>query len=170
MKNTAYTTRDWFKGRLAAARGPKGEEETNTAAAWIAADMVRTTIGDYAKFVVSVMHNDGLTPQVATERLTMTRNLVTSDQKPKLCPLLTPGAADCELTAGMGLGWQVIGMNGETIVDHTGHDTGVHTLAFFLPARQMGAVIFTNGENGAKVIGKVVEAIYPNQAFVATVN
>jgi hypothetical protein len=45
---------------------------------------------------------------------------------------------------------------------------GVHTLAFYLPQRQTGGVIFTNGENGAKVIRDVVRLLYPDPNFMAT--
>jgi CubicO group peptidase (beta-lactamase class C family) len=100
----------------------------------------------------------------------MTRNLVTAEQKHELCPLIKSGSTDCDLTAGLGLGWQVINLDGEKIIDHTGSDWGVHTLAFFVPDRQVGVVLFTNGENGMKVIRQVAETFYPNQAFVATLN
>ena len=44
--------------------------------------------------------------------------------------------AGCRVTAGLGLGWQIIQINDETIVDHSGSDWGVHTHAFsFLNAK-----------------------------------
>ena len=168
MKDTAYTTRDWYQGRLAVGHTAKGEVDSKTPSNFVAADLLRTTISDYAAFVVSVMHNQELTKQIAAQRLVLTRNQVTPEQKEKLCPLTKSDSANCELTAGMGLGWQVINIDGEKIIDHTGSDDGVHTLAFYLPERQLGVVIFTNGENGTKLIHEVVRTLYPNQAFLAT--
>jgi hypothetical protein len=68
----------------------------------------------------------------------------------------------------MGLGWQVLDIDGEKIVDHSGSDQGENSLVFYLPERQIGVVIFTNGENGTKVIREIVRMLYPNQAFLAT--
>jgi len=168
MKDTSYTARDWYTGRMADPRGPKGEVEPGSKSTWSAADLVRTTVGDYARFVVSVMHNEGLTRQIAAQRLNITRNQVTPEHKQKLCPLIKLGSTECDLAAGLGLGWQVINMGGEKIVDHAGSDWGVHTLVFFIPERQIGVVLFTNGENGMKVIREIVRILYPNQAFIAT--
>jgi hypothetical protein len=44
------------------------------------------------------------------------------------------------VTAGLGLGWQIIQINDETIVDHSGSDWGVHTHSFsFLNAKKCRA-------------------------------
>ena len=64
--------------------------------------MLRTTIGDYSKFLVSIMHNENLTKEMATKRLTITRNLVTPDQQPKVCGQAKLGLASCKVIAGMG--------------------------------------------------------------------
>jgi hypothetical protein len=68
----------------------------------------------------------------------------------------------------MGLGWQIITHNGVTIVDHSGSDNGYHTLAFFVPCKQIGAVIFTNGDNGPKVINEIVRTLYPDPVYDET--
>lgn len=169
MKDTAYSPHDWFKGRVAVARGPKGEVQPTTQSTWSAADLLRTTIGDYANFVLSVIHKDGLTSKIATEQLTSTRNLATHEQLEHLCvEAKVSSPSDCKGTAGMGLGWEVLTLNDEMIIDHSGSDWGVHTLAFFLPQRQFGMVVFTNGENGAKVIREIVSLAYHNPLFIAT--
>ncbi len=102
MKDTAYMPRDWFAGRLAVARGPKGDVEEHPRTRWTAADLVRTTIDDYARFMVAVMHNQGLSKEVAAQRLTITRDTATPEEKAKLCSLA--GIADCKIRIGMGLG------------------------------------------------------------------
>ncbi len=169
MKETAYSPRDWFAGRIAVAQGPKGEVQPATQSTWSAADLLRTTIRDYASFVASVMHKDGLTDKIAAEQLTSTRNLASPEQLERLCAEAKVSfPSDCKGTAGMGLGWEVLTLNGETIIDHSGADWGVHTLAFFLPERQSGMVVFTNGDKGAKLIKEVVSLAYHNRLFIAT--
>jgi CubicO group peptidase (beta-lactamase class C family) len=169
MKNSSYSEQPWYRRHLAVPRGPVGEADPNGHLAWSAADLVRTTIGDYAKFVVAVMHGDGLTPALVREQRTLTRNRVDQSAVTKLCT--AAGVAkpeDCRGSAGMGLGWEVESLNGETIIGHSGSDWGVHTLVFFLPERKLGVVVFTNGENGGNVIKEVASLLYPNPIFVAT--
>lgn len=168
MKDTSYTPRGWYAGRLAVPQGPKDEAEDKPQSTWSAADLVRTTIGDYSKFVISVMHNEKLTKQIAAERLSMTRNWMTPDQEQKACAQRESASARCKVAAGMGLGWEIVKHNDETIVDHDGSDWGVHTLVFFLPERQVGVVMFTNGANGKKVIREIVGILYPDAVYIAT--
>jgi hypothetical protein len=97
----------------------------------------------------------------------MTRDTVKPEDSEKICR--EAGEKDhCTLTAGMGLGWEVETVNGIKILDHDGSDWGVKTLALFVPSQGIGVVIFTNGENGMQVIRKVVEVLYPNSLYVAT--
>lgn len=168
MKETSYTAKDWYSGRLAVPHGPKGEEPIDrVATTWNGADLLRTTIGDYAKFVVSVMHDEGLTKVIAAERATMTRDTVKPEDLEKACREAGE-AGNCSVTAGMGLGWEVETVNGVKILDHDGSDWGVRTQVMFVPAQGIGVVVFTNGENGNKVIRKIVEALYPNRLYAAT--
>lgn len=167
MKETSYTAKDWYSGRLAVPHGPKGGEPINPVATkWNAADLLRTTIGDYAKFVVSVMRDEGLTKAIAVERATITRDMVKPDDLEKVCREAGE-VGQCTVTAGMGLGWEVEIADGVKILDHNGSDWGVKTMAMFVPSEGIGVVVFTNGENGAQVIRNVVKALYPNKLYVA---
>lgn len=168
MKDTAYSPRSWFAGRVAVPHGPKGESRPATQSTWDAADLLHTTIGDYATFVVSVMRRDGLTNKIAVEQMTSTRNLPTPEQLTNLCAEAKVNASDCKGTAGMGLGWQIMTLEDETIIDHSGSDWGVRTHVFFLPQRRFGMVVFTNGDNGGKVIKEIVSLAYHNALFIAT--
>jgi CubicO group peptidase (beta-lactamase class C family) len=102
MKETSYTEKAWYAGRLAVPHGPKAEKPVDLVAqAWNGADLLRTTIQDYAKFVVSVMHDEGLTSEIATERATLTRNRMKPEDLKNLCSTAgKPG--HCQVTAGMG--------------------------------------------------------------------
>jgi hypothetical protein len=84
MKETSYTAKEWYAGRLAVPHGPKGEKPIDVATTWNGADLLRTTIGDYAKFEVSVMHDDALTKEIAAQRSTMTRDLVKPEPLDKI--------------------------------------------------------------------------------------
>ncbi len=168
MKETAYTKRDWFAGRLAEPHGPKGETGPKDLSTWTAADLVRTTVGDYAKFVLSVMRRQGLTHDIADAQMTSTRNLPTADEVRQLCIKAGMAADACRARAGMGLGWQIIELNGVTVIDHSGSDWGVRTHVFFDPNKQTGVVIFTNGDKGNDVIRKVAGLLYPDPLFIAT--
>ena len=168
MKDTAYTKRDWFAGRLAEPHGPKGETEPKNRNTWTGADLVRTTIGDYANFLLSVMRREGLTRAIADQQMVRTRNIATADEAAKLCAKANLAIDACHVSAGMGLGWEILELNGTTLIDHGGSDWGVRTQVFFDPKKQVGAVILTNGGNGSEVIGKVVGLLYPDPLFVAT--
>ena len=147
----------------------KGETPINyVATTWNGADLLHTTIGDYAKFVVSVMHDQGLTKQIAAERATMTRELVKPEDLDKMCAI-AGDVGRCTITAGMGLGWEVKTLNGVKILEHNGGDVGVRTFVMFAPSKGIGVIVFTNGDNGNDIIRKVVKALYPNQLYLATI-
>ena len=105
--------------------------------------MLRTTIGDYAKLVVRVMHDEGLTKEIAAQRATMTRDLVKPEDLDKACKA-GGEVGHCTITAGMGLGWEVESVNGVKILNHDGSDWGVRTFAMFVPSRGIGVIVFTN--------------------------
>jgi CubicO group peptidase (beta-lactamase class C family) len=165
MKDTSFTTQDWFSGRLAKPYVNNQFVEPQLTSTWNAADLVHTTVTDYARFVISVMNNEALSPGIAAQRLVMTRDSIPDDARKQVCAY-EPNGTPCHISAGMGLGWQIIVHNGVTIVDHSGADTGAYAYAFFVPAKQFGAVIFTNGDNGPKVIGEIVRALYPDPVYV----
>ena len=169
MHDTSYTPKPWFTGRRALPHGPDGPAADLDDWSFKAADLVRTTVGDYAKFVVAVMHNDGLSPSFATQRAIITRNQATPEQVAKICASAGE-AAPCTIEVGMGLGWQVDHFNGETLLEHGGSDAGVHTFAVFSPKNDTGVVIFTNGENGTKVIAEALRVLYPNRILLQTIH
>lgn len=162
MKDTSYTPRPWWNGRQAK------PVESDPRTKWSAADLLRTTVDDYARFVISVMHNDGVSQEIATERLRISRNITTPEIESVLCESMKD-PRHCTVSIGFGLGWRIVRINGETIVDHTGADGDVKTFAFFIPQRQVGAVIFTNGPDvGHEISDEVLETLYPDPLYDAT--
>jgi CubicO group peptidase (beta-lactamase class C family) len=162
MADTSYTPRDWWAGRQA--KPVESERRTK----WCAADLLRSTVGDYARFIISVMHNEKVNHEIAAQRLTITRNLTTPEMESVLCEEAKEPTR-CKVATGFGLGWRIARTNDETIVDHSGADGDVKTLAFYLPQRQTGVVIFTNGLHvGHQIIDKIVGILYPNRVYAAT--
>lgn len=169
MKDTSFTTQDWFSGRLAQPYTNDVFSPPVLTSTWNAADLVETTATDYAHFVAGVMRNDGISPAISAQRFVMTRDWTSEDARKQICAFETLGTA-CHISAGMGLGWQITIHNGVTIVDHSGSDPGVSSHAFFIPSKQVGAVILTNGGNGSKVIGEIVRILYPDPVYAETIS
>jgi hypothetical protein len=87
---------------------------------------MRSTIGDYGKFLVSMMHREGLTSEIAAQRDTSTRNPATRGKLQGL--RVSAGVRDpahCRGSAGMALGWEILSLDGDTIIDHSDSDWGV---------------------------------------------
>jgi CubicO group peptidase (beta-lactamase class C family) len=103
-----------------------------------AADFLKTTIEDYCKFAIAVMNGTDLTPEVFHE-------------------MITP-QVKVNKNETFGLGWDMISnlSNGEYTLFHTGSDPGTRTAVILLPKSGRGIVIFTNGDNGNKLIELVV--------------
>jgi len=162
MKDTSYIPKSWWAGRQAK------PAESAPRTKWSAADLLRATVSDYAKFVVSVMHNDGLTKDIAGQRLIITSNLIPPEKEEMLCEA-SAHPNQCHVSAGFGLGWRVVNIDRETIADHTGADADVKTFAFFIPKRRSGAVIFTSGPDvGHEMIDKILNVLYPNPVYAET--
>jgi len=162
MHNTSYTPRAWWAGHQA--KPVEAGERTK----WSAADLLRTTVTDYAKFIISVMNNEHVTPEIATQRLTMARNNVTPEMQAKVCND-TPDSKHCSALAGFSLGWQIVHINDEVILDHSGSDADVKTQAMFIPSRKTGLVIFTDGPDiDNRLIQKIASVLYPNPVYLNT--
>lgn len=162
MEQTAYTRRDWFGGRIAVPHDGEGGVNTpsiNEPGEGLASDDLYTTVGDYARFVISVMNNEGVSAEIAQQRLQYSTELTEGD-----CGGLP--AEICPRGVGMGLGWMVFHYEGETVVNHSGSDAGEQALAFFIPERRTGVVILTNSASGKKLFPLIVEQLYPNQPYV----
>ncbi|MEQ1492232.1 MAG: serine hydrolase domain-containing protein [Terricaulis sp.] len=164
MRNTAYTRRDWFAGRIAVPHGEDGaanEPDINDGE-MLASDDLYTTVGDYARFVIAVMNHESVSPEIARQRLQYEIELRDGG-----CGGENGIPMDaCPLGVGMGMGWMVFRYEGETVITHSGSDHGEQTLAFFVPERRIGVVIFTNSANGRRVFPDIVAQLYPNEDFL----
>lgn len=160
MTRTALTRRDWFAGRVALPYGREGRyREPTVADSALASDDLYTTVGDYASFLVGVMNRDGLSAAYAAQR----DSSHVANTSGSACP---PGVTPCP-RSGMGLGWEVLEFPGETVRLHTGGDWGESTMAFYFAESRDGAVIFTNGANGMKVMLQAVSLLFPDTQLAA---
>lgn len=105
-----------------------------------AADDLLTTVGDYGRFLVSVLNGDGLSKQVFED---MTRHQVKVKEK-----------------KFFGLGWEIYDElgNGEFALGHGGADEGVRAQVFLLPKSKQALIIMTNGDNGDSLYDKLLPA------------
>lgn len=159
IKDAAFVKHDWFADRVATPMGPDNQfGEPDIRSQWNAADDLHITIGDYARFMIAVMNNTGVSATIAEQRFITNENLFEQG-----CPW---GSDSCPEHAGFAMGWAVFQYPDETVIMHGGGDWGERTLGFFVPERNLGIVVFTNGANGSSVIKQVVETLYPNNDFI----
>ncbi len=104
------------------------------------ADQLKTTIGDYGKFLISVMNHEGISEDLARQMLS--HNSKTKDGR------------------YIGLGWFIYDPlgEGEYAISHGGDDPGAHSICFLLPKSGRGIIIFTNSENGTKLYIDLIKA------------
>lgn len=164
MTSTSYTRRDWFAERIAAAYNEEGvASDIDINDEMLASDDLITTAEDYARFMLAVMNNEGVSPEIARQRLQYDIDLRDGGCGGENG---LPMEA-CPLSVGMGLGWMVFRYEGETVVNHTGSDWGEQALAFFVPETRSGVVILSNSANGRRVFPQIVAELYGNDAYLA---
>ncbi|MEP7373994.1 MAG: serine hydrolase domain-containing protein [Chitinophagaceae bacterium] len=113
--------------------GKPYEIRKNTEAS--AADLLMTTVQDYAQFGVNVLKKKGLSAGVYED-------------------MISYQAADKKF----GLGWELFKnlKNGELALIHSGSDPGVRTIIILLPKSKRGLVIFTNSDNGMNMVLAII--------------
>ena len=104
-----------------------------------AADLLKTTVPDLAKFLISSLHNEGLTKDIAAQ--------------------MAASATKTKDNRYVGLGWFVYDIgNGEYAISHGGDDAGSHSICFLLPKTGEGLIIFSNSDNAPKLYSDIVRA------------
>lgn len=160
MAHTAFTAKPWFEGRVAVPTSAAGVPlEATVAQSYNAADLVYTTAGDYARFMVGVLKDQGLSAAVSRER----NRIQAFDPAPNC---IRAKSAACPLRIGFGLGWQILVFKGETVMMHTGKDDGLFTFAYLNKTTGDGAVILTNGDEGYKTVIPILETLGASDAYL----
>lgn len=103
-----------------------------------AADLLKTTAGDYCKFMAWILAGAGLRKSLFDE-------MVSHQVKRKA-------------KSYMGLGWVVYEpvAGDQYAISHGGHDPGVHTIAIILPKSNKALLIFTNSDNGIQLYPQLI--------------
>lgn len=160
MKDTAYTYRPWFEGRVAVATAADASPvRLHYGRAYVASDDLHATASDYARFMISLMKHEGISDEIAKDR-----ERVQLSRRAEMCPQAKSDT--CPRDVGPGLGWEVFEFANERFLFHTGKDNGVFTLAYFSPSTRSGTVILTNGDEGAQIVLPVLDRLDRNRAFV----
>jgi len=161
MKDTAYTGRAWFDGRIASPTDSDGKIlEPSIPDRFVASDDMHTTAESYARFLLSVMNREGLTEAVAKDRETIQLSRIADSCPPAI-------AITCPEDVGPGLGWEVFKFSGDTFLMHTGNDKGTFTFGYFSPTSHSGIVIFTNSSNGHQIVLPILDRLGKDPGFVA---
>ncbi|MEZ4584803.1 MAG: serine hydrolase domain-containing protein [Gemmatimonadales bacterium] len=161
LTETALSGRDWMAGHVAVPMDEYGEfrePEVNEAGGGNPAGDVFLTVTDFAKFMIGVMDGDGLSEELAADRLRLQSDATTDPQ----WACAGTGNAACPDSIGYGLGWMRL-VGKRTVMYHGGNDWGEHALAYFYPDTHDGLVIFVNGGNGVFAALDVTELIDEHQ-------
>jgi CubicO group peptidase (beta-lactamase class C family) len=167
MRNTSFVRQEWFTDRVAAPARSDGtffSPSFSAAGTANAADLLYTTVGDYAAFVAGVMSRRGLPSALATQR-----DSIHSLDADELAKCRSRLGARCPDRVGYALGWQIFEYPGFTVRWHTGSDDGHKAVVFYFPERRRGAVLLTNGANGFLPIievGSLLAAGTPFAEFI----
>ena len=106
-----------------------------------AADDLVTSVEDYSKFLIGVMNNNLLSPEVFEAM--KTKQIETKKNK------------------YFGLGFEIYDLgNNEIALSHGGSDKGVNTIVFILPKTKQGLVIFTNVDDGYKIYEPIIKQYF----------
>ncbi|MBY0572522.1 MAG: beta-lactamase family protein [Undibacterium sp.] len=160
MKDTTYTNRDWIKHRIAIPTDAEGKElKPVIASSYNAADLLYSTTTDYAKLMVSVMQNKGLTDELAKQRMQ-----VQTSRKDEICK--SSKSVTCPSEVGIGLGWEVYQLEHSVYLMHTGKDEGIFTFAYINSTTRSGIVVFTSSENGYKIILPILDQMVEDKSFI----
>jgi CubicO group peptidase (beta-lactamase class C family) len=161
LKATSYTGQPWFEAHIAVPTSASGEAlEPTIAKNYNAADLVYSTARDYATFMIDVLNDRGLSREIANERNRIQvsmMDITCAGEKAKSCPT----------NVGFGLGWQILAFKGATLFMHTGKDEGIFTFAYLNRSDRGGVVIFSNSDNGYKIILPLLERLHTSPAFLS---
>lgn len=136
-------------------REPRWVTETN------GADQMRTTSADYARFMMFALRQPGIPENFIEQQRSISRDL-----NARNCLEREARPAACPDRLGHALSWYVYEYPDETIIMHSGANTGLRAVALYVPERDWGMTAFANGENGNYVIYDLIEQFYDNPDFI----
>ena len=146
MTTSGYIWNETFAARAARPHDVKGRPEDNRkrtaadVARYAAAGDLESTPTEYARFLLEM-----IAPRPPDAfRLTAA----------SLKEMCRPHVKEPNAWGARGLGWQLVHTDQGEIIQHGGDNRGFHAFAVASIERRFGAVVMTNGENGATLIGR----------------
>ncbi|MCF0073011.1 beta-lactamase family protein [Dyadobacter sp. CY261] len=149
MEASGYLWRDEFAGKAASPHDVVGKphiKKRPTApdiARYGAMGDLHTTCGDYAKFLIEVLN------PTTTDQFRLTRKMHSEMIRPQV--KLKEGAK-IDGADAWALGWAVQQRKTGDVILHSGGQNGFRSLTMGSVQRKSGFVMFTNSDNGGKVI------------------
>lgn len=130
-----------------------------------AADEMVVTVEDYARLLIAAMEGEGYAPAIAHARNAV---LAPENEQPPI-DCRTAGEDLCPARQGYGLGWRVLDYGEHRIVAHGGSDWAEMALAYFIPERREGVILFLNAPNrqGLEAIVPMLGELDPGSPMLA---
>jgi CubicO group peptidase (beta-lactamase class C family) len=147
MRASGYLWRDAFDRSMARPHGVNGnpltKKKPNAAdiARYGAVGELRTTVSDYARFLLAVLNLPQGEPFLGTAM---------RDEMIRPCAKLDP-AEKIDGADSWALGWAVQQRPTGNVILHSGGQSGFRSLAMLSVERKAGFVIFTNSDNGGHI-------------------
>lgn len=168
MTNASFSDRNWMAHRYAIPMNRDGEfKPADLAKEGMpnAADNLFATTNDYAKFMISVVNNEGLNRAAAAERSRKHVEIPAPTAcQPSPDKLIVTGCPDI---TEFGLGWISYQFGTRTILSNSGNDWGEFAIVYIEPATGDGIVIFVNGGNGVPVAMDAMALLDPDSLVAA---
>lgn len=125
----------------------------------IAANMV-ISVADYAKFLISTMSGEALSPALKKDRNTMQgiqfdKSAIDCSETPSIL---------CPTRLGYGLGWAITQLENDKLIGHKGSDYAMVTLAYYYQGSGDGLIIFFNAptQSGYAAMVDALELLDPD--------
>jgi CubicO group peptidase (beta-lactamase class C family) len=168
MSNASFSDRSWMAGRHARPMNRDGEfKGADLAKEGMpnAADNLFVTTNDYAKFMISVVKDEGLNRAAAVERSRKHVEIpAPAACQPSPDKLIVAGCPDI---TEFGLGWISYRFGARTILSNSGNDWGEFAIVYIEPATGNGMIIFVNGGNGVPVAMDAMALLDPDSLVAA---
>lgn len=120
--------------------GPEGR--------YFASDDMVITVESYAKFLIAVMNEEGLSKDLIEDR---NRVQVTKPADQMMVDCAMDEGQTCPDAQGYGLGWEVLDYGDTKVLSHSGSDWAELTLGYFYTNSKDGLIIFFNAPNDLAV-------------------
>jgi CubicO group peptidase (beta-lactamase class C family) len=128
-----------------------------------AADDMIVTVPDYARFLISVMREQGYDSTLARER----DRVQTDKGKERVVDCKAEGVAACPRSQGYGLGFEIIDYGTFKTVGHGGSDWSELALAYFYEPSDDAVIVFLNAPNrrALSAMPELISALDPHSPY-----